>query len=194
MKRPFSFIPYEFRNPPDENGSSGRVVYLDLEDFGSIGESNGLGESGLGGEFVWSESVDVCNGETAESVADERNVCSFDVFDDHDFLLHEIVCSQVTDCVPENGLLNEQYIGPTLDYLLDESEDVFPFLLENPVDLGVVPDYYVVVDGGLGRGNAELDDCDFGRDYFGRHSLSTHGQFVWEHQSRQETSVISGSS
>lgn len=89
----------------------------DFQNLGTIRESNFFNSLGLS-ELISLELVDVGDWNTTDSlgksvtyITDEVNFSSFDVLDNHDFLLGEEMQSQIVDGISQNTLLNQENIG-----------------------------------------------------------------------------------
>ena len=78
-------------------------------------------------------------------IADELNVLSLNVFDDHDLHLREEVERHLVDGVAEDGLLDEHDVAAGLLDRLAQVEDVRPLLAQCPVHLRVVADDHLVL-------------------------------------------------
>ena len=77
-------------------------------------------------------------------LANEFNVISFDVLDNHDLHLGQEVQCQFIDGISKNALLNKENITAAGLDLLDNIEDIGTLLLENTIHLGVVTDNDIV--------------------------------------------------
>lgn len=81
----------------------------------------------------------------AQSLADEGNIFSLDIFDDHAFDFVQEVDSEIADSVSEDGLLYEKNVAATLLDLFDNVENVGSFFLKYSVHCGVIRNNDVVV-------------------------------------------------
>jgi hypothetical protein len=118
-------------------------------------------------------------------LANEFDIITLDILDDHDLHFGQKVKSQLVDGVSQNALLDQQDIAVGSLDLLDNVQNVLTLLLEDTVHLSVIIDYDVVFhlnsikqvnecklderklkykDSyiGLGWRDAELNEADFG--------------------------------
>lgn len=125
-------------------------------------------------------------------VADEVDIASLDILDDHDLLLGQEVEREIVDGVSEDALLDENDIGTAVDDLLDEPDDVGSLLLQHLVDLRVVLNHDVAVNVSLRRRQAELEKCNFRAFDFGRTAARCRGFVVSEDYAFTDLDVIDG--
>mmetsp|Transcript_39722 Transcript_39722/g.122315 ORF Transcript_39722/g.122315 Transcript_39722/m.122315 type:complete len:411 (-) Transcript_39722:501-1733(-) len=137
------------------------------------------------------EGIDVCDGQAAARLADELDVVAFDVLDDEDLHLCEEVQRQVVDRVSQDRLLDEQHVAAALLHLLAHVEDVLALLLEDPVHLRVVRDGHVLLDVGLWRRKAKLDQANLGAGDLGR-PASRVRHLLGEDEPVDELGVVDG--
>lgn len=84
--------------------------------------------------------VDVGDGDCPDGLADEVDVVSFDVLDDHDALLGKEVQGEFVGGVLEDALLNQEDVGLRGDDLLDHFSDDLALFFHDAVHGLVVLD------------------------------------------------------
>lgn len=127
-------------------------------------------------------------------LADVLNIVSLDISDNHDLLLSQKVETQVVDGVSEDTLLDHNNVSSALNDLLDESNDVFPLLLQNLIDLAVVSNNDIAVQIGFWAAEAELKKGDFWVLNSAWSSISMADLVVGEDNSVAEFDIVDGSS
>lgn len=116
--------------------------------------------------------------DTVQSLTDERYLGSLDVSYNSDFLLSEVMESEVADSVSEYTLLDKKHVSSTCDDFFDKSDDIFSLLFQDTINLTVILDYDVVVHVSLWAGKTELEKCDL--RVLNRTSSWDSYRFVWE--------------
>ena len=193
MDGPLGLVENQLRGASDENGRGDWLVNVNVEDFWSVWKDNILGRGGFSREFLTSQIVRMSNGNASQCLADEWNVSSLDVSNNHDLLLRQEVNGQVINGVSQNWLLDENDIGASLDYLLDDLHNVLSLLLENLVDLSIVRNDHIILHVGLWGRNAELKHCDFWVENFAWGSRGCNGPLGGKDDSLEELNIVHGS-
>ena len=89
--------------------------------------------------------------------------------------------------------MDENDIGASLDYLLDDLHNVLSLLLENLVDLSIVRNDHIILHVGLWGRNAELKHCDFWVENFAWGSRGRNGSLGGKDDSLEELNIVHGS-
>jgi len=164
----------------------------DLDDL-LVGSSTDLLNKFGSSELILGELINMGDGDSVDSLADEVNIVTLDVLDDHNALLGEEMEGKFVDGVSKDRLLDHEDIASRGNNLLDEVNDVLLLLLKDTVHGGVVVHNNVILKVSLGGGQAELDETDLGV----LNSLGTSSEVgdlvVGEAESINELGVIDSS-
>jgi hypothetical protein len=96
-------------------------------------------------EFSGGEGLNGSDGNGTNSLANELNLVSFNVSDDHNAELGQEVQWQLVDGVTENRFLDQKNVAASSLDLLAQSQNVLSLIAQHSVHLSVVSDDYVVV-------------------------------------------------
>lgn len=132
--------------------------------------------------------------DSVDGLADEAHILSIDILNNHNSLLGEEMEGKVVDSISKDRLLNEQNIAAGGNNLLDEVDNIFLLLLQDPVHGSVVIDNNVVLQISLWCGHAELDHTNLGIIHSGWASSEVRHLVLGETKSINELRVIDGSS
>jgi hypothetical protein len=147
----------------DEDGDSLALSWAsgDLDNL-LIATGAYLLDKSSGSELIRGELVDMWGWNGVDGLADEVDIISLDILDDHDVFLGQEMESQIVNSVSEDGLLDQKDIAASGNDLLNQSDDVFSLFLQDSVHGGVVIDNDVVLEIGLWGTQAELDETNLG--------------------------------
>jgi len=193
MERSVGLVENESVRSSEEDGDSLTLVgaFGHLDDL-SVSGGALFNESGSS-ELILSELVNVSNGGSVNSSADEIDVVSVDVLDDHNALLGKEMEGQIGNGVSEDGFLEEEHVDSGGDDFLYECDDVLTFFLKESVHSGVVSDNDVGLEVRLGGGKGELNETNLGSLNSAGTTTVVRGLLVNETESVNELGIINGS-
>ena len=137
------------------------------------------------GKLVW-----VGNWGGIDGFADEVNLVTVDILDNHDLFLGQEMESQVGDGFAENTLLEKKNVGSTVDDFFDKSQNVLSLFFEETVDSGVIVDDDIAFEVTLRGGEWELNETDFGSLNAGWATSEVTGLLVNENESVNELALV----
>ena len=163
MERAVSLIENKLVGATKQDGDSLALVRAacNFDDFRGATSAAFFNKAGSS-ELFSLELIDVGDGGGADGLANELNVATIDVLDDHNLLLGEEMEGQVTDSLSEHALLEKENIGTRLNDLLDDAKNVLTFLANDSVHCLVVADDDVRLHITLGGADGELDKTNLG--------------------------------
>ena len=161
MEGAVGFVEDELVRASKKNGD-GLALVRALSDLDNLGGTTcaDLFDEASGTELLSLELVDMGDGSGTNSLADEINLVTINILDDHDLLLGEEVEGQVADGLSEDALLEEEHVGAGGDDLFDNSENVLAFLLNDSVHSLIVADDNVGLHVTLGCTDGELNQSN----------------------------------
>mmetsp|Transcript_2008 Transcript_2008/g.2991 ORF Transcript_2008/g.2991 Transcript_2008/m.2991 type:complete len:236 (+) Transcript_2008:430-1137(+) len=161
----------------------------DLDDS-LVGASGDFFDEVSGSKLLGGELINMRDGDSVDGLADEVDVVALNVLDDHDVLLGEEMEGEVVDGITEDGFLDHEHIAAGSNNLFDQADDVLLLLLEDAVHGSVVIDHHVVLQVGLGGGQAELDQTNLSLFLTGGATGEVGHLVVGEAQSVDELGIV----
>lgn len=112
MEGTVSFVEDQLVGTSEEDGNSLVCGWAacDLDNFSSATGTNLFDETGMS-ELIGVELVNMSNWGAIDGLADEIDVISIDILDNHNLLLGEEMKSKVTDGLSKDTLLEEKNVG-----------------------------------------------------------------------------------
>eukprot|EP01137_Pigoraptor_chileana_P023696 Opistho-2@90426 len=137
------------------------------------------------------EVVNRCNWLASNRLADELNLVTLNLGDDHNLHLCQEVEGKVVDGVAENRLLHKEHVAAGLLDLLHKLQNVLALLAENAVHLRIVTDNHSVLHVCLWRREAKLDETNLGL-LLARHTAGHVRNPLRKHKSIDKLAVLDG--
>ena len=81
---------------------------------------------------------------SSNSFANEINIISFDILDNHDVFFGQEMESKLVNGVSQDRFLDKENIATSLDNLFNDSDDIFSLFLKDSIHSSVVADNNVV--------------------------------------------------
>ena len=191
MEGSVSLLKHELVGAAQQNGDGFTLVGAagDLDDLGRATSRLLNNEVSLA-EHLGLQVVDVGDSSALDGSADEVDLASINVLDDHNLHFGEEVEGKLRNCLTEDALLEQQNICARFLNLLAQVDNVFLLFFEETVHGSVIMNNNIALEVGLGSGERELNESNLGISNSGWATGVVRGLLVDEAETINELRVV----